>query len=89
MILVEDKSTYHYKSKIIKKYYKDHKDEIKPVWFPTGCPDQNPVEECWRQAKQEINGGKIHNTFQDMCADLKKFLKQTQFKQDIVKYLRT
>ena len=48
----------------------------------------NPVEESWRQAKEEVNGGKIHKSFEVMKKELRYFLKYTDFKQDMGKYLR-
>jgi len=48
----------------------------------------NPVEECWRQAKEEVNGGRIHKSLEVMKNELRIFLKYTNFKQDMVEYLR-
>lgn len=48
----------------------------------------NPVEECWRQAKREVNGGKVHESFESMKKELRLFLRYNKFKQDMVKYLR-
>ena len=41
-----------------------------------------------RQAKKEVNGGRVHESFEIMRRELRRFLKYTKFKQDMVKYLR-
>jgi len=87
-ILILDKATWHKKSKKVRKYLKKHRGELKIIWFPTGCPEMNPVEECWRQAKEEVNGGRIHKSLEVMKNELRIFLKYTNFKQDMVEYLR-
>ena len=38
--------------------------------------------------KREVNGERIHESFKVMKKELIYFLKYTQFKQDMVKYLR-
>ena len=88
VILILDKAPWHKKSKKVQKYLKKHRRELKIIWFPTGCPEMNPVEESWRQAKEEVNGGKIHKSFEVMKKELRYFLKYTDFKQDMGKYLR-
>ena len=87
-ILILDKAPWHKKSKKVQKYLKKHRRELKIIWFPTGCPEMNPVEECWNQAKDEVNGGRIHESLEVMEKELGYFLKYTNFKQDVVKYLR-
>lgn len=88
VILIWDKATWHKKSKKVQTYLNKHRREIKIIWFPTGCPEMNPVEECWRQAKEEVNGGRIHKNLEVMKKELGHFLKYTDFKQDAGKYLR-
>lgn len=87
-ILVLDSAPWHKKSKKVRKYFSEHKASIKVIYFPKGCPDMNPVEECWRQSKKEVNGGRIHENFETMKKELKSFFRKTNFKQDVRKYLR-
>ena len=87
MILIIDRAPWH-RAKKVQKYFQKHQEEIKLIWFPRGCPEMNPVEECWRQAKREVNGGRVHETFEAMKKELRHFLRYNEFKQDMVKYLR-
>lgn len=88
IILILDKAPWHYKSKRVQSYLRKNRDNIKVAWLPTGCPEMNPVEECWRQAKNKVNGGRIHKDFETMKKELRYFLKTNQFNQDMRKYLR-
>ena len=87
-ILILDKAPWHKKSKKVQRYLKKHRRELKIIWFPTGCPEMNPVEECWRQTKEEVNGGRIHKSLEVMRKELRYFLKYNDFKQSMVEYLR-
>jgi len=87
-ILILDKAPWHKKSKRVQEYLKKHRRELKIIWLPTGCPEMNPVEESWRQAKKEVNGGRIHESLEEMKEELRHFLKYTDFRQDMGKYLR-
>lgn len=87
VILILDKAPWHKKSKRVQRYLKKHRRELKIIWLPTGCPEMNPVEECWRQAKEEVNGGRIHDSLKVMKKELRYFLRYTKFKQDVRKYL--
>ena len=87
IILIIDRAPWH-RAKKVQRYFAEHRREMKIVWFPRGCPDMNPVEECWRQAKKEVNGGRVHESFEAMKKELRNFLRYNEFKQDMVKYLR-
>ena len=86
-ILILDRAPWH-RAKKVQKYFNKHQEELKIIWFPKGCPEMNPVEECWRQSKREVNGGRIHESFEVMKKELMRFLKHKEFKQDMRKYLR-
>ena len=87
IILIIDRAPWH-RAKKVQKYLEKYRREIKIIWFPKGCPEMNLVEECWRQAKKEVNGGRVHESFEIMKKELRNFLRYNNFKQDMVKYLR-
>jgi len=87
IILIIDRAPWH-RAKRIKKYLDKYRREIKIIWFPKGCPEMNPVEECWRQTKIEVNGGRVHKSFEVMKKELMHFLRYKEFRQDMRKYLR-
>ncbi|MDR4510090.1 MAG: transposase [Nitrososphaeraceae archaeon] len=82
MIFV-DRATPH--SKRTKQYLAQHKDTIRLEYFPVGCPEFNPVEECWRQGKYHIL-----STYHSTCDALKYNIccsyRNTRFILAIVRY---
>ena len=49
-LLFLDKSSVH-RSRNVKKWLDENKGSIRVMWFPTGCPELNPVEEGWSRQK--------------------------------------
>jgi transposase len=39
---------------MIRKHLEENKGAIKVEYLPTGSPDYNAVEECWRQGKDDL-----------------------------------
>lgn len=87
MILYLDKATYHKKEARVKKYLQDHRDTINIQWFPSGNPEANPVEECWRQGKDEILGSLFHDTYAEFKKTTSEYYRTTRFKLNMRKYL--
>ena len=85
--MIIERAPWHGPKKV-QRYFKKNRGEIKIIWFPRGCPEMNPVEECWRQSKREVNGGRVHKSFETMKKELRRFLRYKEFRQDMVKYLR-
>ena len=51
MILFLDKASYHKTEERVKAFFKSHRSSIRLRWFPSGFPEANPTEECWKQGK--------------------------------------
>ena len=52
MVLVLDKASYHMSDDVM-KYFKEH--DIVLIWYPTGHPYLNPVEEVWNLIKSQMD----------------------------------
>lgn len=87
MILFLDKATYNYKEKRVRRFLRKHKQQIKVRWFPSGNPEANPVEECWRQSKDEILGSKFPESFREFKESTTEYFRTKKFKLDVYKYL--
>lgn len=85
-LLFLDRSSSH-RSKDVKKWLEENKGCADVVWLPTGCPELNPVEECWRQTKDSVVACVVHPSFADMKKALAKYLRTKRFKLDLTKYL--
>lgn len=42
--------------------------KLKLTYFPTGSPDLNPVEECWRQFKRQL-GNRFFQSIDELRTD--------------------
>jgi transposase len=76
IILYTDRAPWH-KSKEAQAYLYKHQETIQVEWFPSGWPELNPVEECWKQGKNDDDLGKAF------------YPKFTEFKTAVLQYYRT
>ena len=56
------------------------------MFFPTGSPDLNPVEECWRQTRDNVTHVS-HNSEEDLLEDLENYWKKQPFRHNVLNYL--
>ena len=52
--------------------------KIDYMFFPTGSPDLNPVEECWRQTRENVTYVS-HNSEEELLEDLENYWKKQLF----------
>lgn len=64
LIVVLDQATYFIANKV-KTFVEDTAIDL--VYFPTGSPDLNPTEECWRQLR-EILGNQYFGSLNELRA---------------------
>lgn len=85
MILYIDKAPWHRESRVL-EFLKSNKDTIRIIWFPSGFPEANPMEECWNQGKDEV-GSHFHDTYLLFAKELSKYYRIKRFKLNMSKYL--
>jgi transposase len=81
-----DGAPWH-KTEKIKKFFEENKDCIIPVLFPRCSPEFNPLEECWRQGKDDILGSRFPSSFDVFLKRVSKYYRTKRFNLDVVKYL--
>jgi transposase len=87
LILLIDNAPWH-TSMPVKAYVNENRSWLRVVYFPTNAPEMNPVEECWRQMKNDIVGSTFHPTFQQLKNTLTTYLRTKRYKHNLLKYLR-
>jgi transposase len=87
MILFLDKATYHKKEKRVKRFFRERRKTIRLRWFPSGFPEANPLEECWRQGKDSVLGSAFHDSFEDFKKASSTYYRTRRFKLNLYKYL--
>lgn len=83
MLLLLDKATWN-KNNFVISWLEENKIEY--LFFPTGSPDLNPVEECWRQTRNNVTFI-AHNSEEELLEDLDCYWKSQPFKHDVFSYL--
>jgi len=84
MFLLLDKATWN-KNDLVMNYLEQH--SIEYMFFPTGASDINPVEECWKQTRDNITANTSHNSEQHLLEDLSNYWKKQPFHHKVLNYL--
>jgi transposase len=87
LILLTDKAPWH-TSGAVKTFLGENRSWLRVLYFPTNAPEMNPVEECWRQMKNDLVGSTFHPTFQQLRSALTIYLRTKRYKHNLFKYLR-
>jgi transposase len=88
IIFVLDNARWH-TSKAVQSYVKNCCGAVKLVFFPKTSPDANPVEECWRQTRNNTTANIAFDSVVDLKNALSTFWKKQQFTHNIINYLCT
>lgn len=83
MLLLLDKARWNKNNYIIE--YLEYA-EIDYMFFPTGASDLNPVEECWRQTRDNVTNVS-HNSVRELVESLKNYWEKQPFRHNVLNYL--
>jgi len=86
LMLLIDKAPWH-NSKPVKAFLDENRSWLRVLYFPANAPEMNPVEECWRQMKNDVVGSTFHPTFQQLKNDLTRYLRTKHYKHNLFNYL--
>lgn len=86
IIFIIDKARWH-TAKIVNKFVEQNKRDIKIVYFPTTSPDLNPVEECWRQTRNNVTANKAFNDVNKLKKALRTEWNKQKFHHKSINYL--
>jgi transposase len=59
-----DKASPHYRSRKVKEYLENNKDNLIQVYLPTSSPEFMMLEKLWNIAKQELLVLKYYSSFE-------------------------
>lgn len=83
MLLLLDKARWN-KNKWVMSWLEEN--NIEYMFFPTGASDLNPVEECWRQTRDNVTYVS-HNSEEELRESLKIYWESRPFRHDVFSYL--
>lgn len=84
MLLLLDKAKWN-KNNFVLSWLVENK--IPYMLFPTGASDLNPVEECWRQTRDNVTANISHNSEEELQKSLETYWEKQPFKHDVLSYL--
>lgn len=86
IIFVLDRATWH-TAKIVQEYVETFKGDIQLVFFPKTSPDANPVEECWRQTRNNVTANTAFSDTQLLKKALRSEWNKQKFQHKSINYL--
>lgn len=86
VVFFYDGAPWH-RAKAVAEFFEDNNECILPVRLPRCSPDLNPIEECWRQGKNDIVGLRFPPMFEDLKKTISEYYRTRRFKLDVIKYL--
>ena len=85
-VLFYDGAPWH-TSGDVEKFLERNRKAIMPVRFPRCSPELNPAEECWNQAKGDLLGSTVPESFGRMKEVVSQYFRRKKFNLDIINYL--
>ena len=82
-----DKAPQHYRSRKVRKYFKEHKDTLKPVYLPTASPEFMVLEECWNISKNDLLVLSNYSAFPEFRKRLGQYFRTKHFNLNMRNYL--
>ena len=59
-------------------------DRLELMFYPPACPDLNPQEHVWSQARDQISHNHHYTQFQPLIDDFESYLNETPFETDFM-----
>ena len=82
-----DKAPQHYRSRKVRKYFKEYKDTLKPVYLPTASPEFMVLEECWNISKNDLLVLSYYSAFPEFRKRLGQYFRTKHFNLNMRNYL--
>jgi transposase len=89
LYLFLDRAGQHYRSAKVLRYLQKNRATLRARWFPTGCPEFNVIEECWRQIDNDLLASRYYRSFPNLTATIAGYLCTRRFNLNMRRYLLT
>lgn len=81
ILLLLDRASWHFGA--VSKIVNDN-DRLQLMYFPPACPDLNPQEHVWAQARENISHNHNYTNFQRLIDDFEIYLNETPFETNFM-----
>jgi transposase len=82
ILLLLDRASWHSGPEIDQLL--DENPRLELLYFPPACPDLNPQEHIWEQARDAISHNHTYRCFQSLVDDFDTFLNETPFETNFM-----
>jgi len=86
IIFVLDRARWHTAKHVI-EYVEKFGGDIQLIFFPKTSPDANPVEECWRQTRNNVTANRAFSSCKILKQELRREWNRQKFKHKSINYL--
>lgn len=86
IILVLDRARWH-TAKCVIDYIEKFEGDVLLLFFPKTSPDANPVEECWRQTRNNVTANRAFISTEQLKHELRREWNKQKFKHKTINYL--
>ena len=86
IVFVLDRARWH-TARFVMNYVEKHNGNIQLVFLPKTSPDANPVEECWRQTRNNVTANRAFPSREKLKQELRKLWNRQKFKHKNINYL--
>jgi transposase len=77
ILLLLDRASWHFGSEIDQLVAENERLEL--MYYPTACPELNPQEHVWSQAREHISHNHNYRHFPTLIDDFETYLNETPF----------
>lgn len=86
ILLLLDRAPWHFGDDM--RHLLDATDRLHLLFFPPACPDLNPQEHVWAQARNAISHNHTYRRFEPLLYDFEEYLNNTLFHSDFLEAYR-
>lgn len=86
VIFVLDRARWH-TAKYVIEYTQKFRGDVQLIFFPITSPDANPVEECWRQTRNNVTANIAFSSTEQLKKELRREWNKQKFKHKSINYL--
>jgi transposase len=76
ILLLFDRTSWHFGEEV-QTLFEENDDRLEVMYFPPACPDLNPQEHVWSQARENVSHNHAYRSFQVLIDDFETYLNET------------
>lgn len=83
ILLLLDRAPWHFGEEL-RTLFAETQDRLEVIYFPPACPDLNPQEHVWSQARDNVSHNHTYRAFQTLTQDFEIYLNETPFETNFM-----